>query len=85
MQLSTVTQGFYKISDFIPKMSLPSQTMVITAVTLYALASLPVVSAAANGGSGAYIACIQTCRAANPHSWITALVCPVICAPFLAL
>jgi hypothetical protein len=49
-------------------------------VALVAISNIPTVEA----GSGAYWACIQTCRAAAPHSWITAIGCPIICAPFLA-
>jgi hypothetical protein len=63
-----------------------SKNGVITMVAIAAIASIPLVEAAPDaprGGAGTYLQCISMCREAAPDSWITAVLCPVICLPFL--
>ena len=56
-----------------------NQRLLVTAVALAALSSLPVVEAKA----GAYLACIDACRTGMGLNWTSAIVCPIICSPFL--
>lgn len=69
-----------------------SKRALITLVALATLASFAEATraqaqamasgAGGNAGAGSYLACIGLCRG-NDTSWITAIVCPIICTPFL--
>jgi hypothetical protein len=51
-------------------------------IVLYAIANLPVADAVGVGAQS-YIACIQLCVQSAGLNWVSSIVCPTICAPFL--
>ena len=65
------------VSSFAKKTGL----IVLGCFVLIAATNIPCVSADAAG----YLSCIHKCVRDGGANWITALACPAVCAPFLAL
>lgn len=55
--------------------------LAVTFLSLYLLSSIPLASA----GASAYIECIKMCRDGMGKTIWSAVICPTICAPFLAV
>lgn len=61
--------------------SITKSPVVLTLLAVTILSNIPTVSA----GAQAYFACIQTCcGGGTPQTWWHAVLCPTLCAPFLA-
>jgi hypothetical protein len=78
-QIPAKTQGKY--SAWIPAVAKKANLLALGALAVYAASSLPL----AEAGAGSYWACIQTCLQSMGPGWVSSIVCPTICAPFLAL
>lgn len=68
-----------KYSLQIPKIG--CKTALLGIFAILALSSLPVASA----GPTAYWGCVQTCLQSMGPGWHSAIICPTICAPLLAV